>query len=274
MFINIIIYKNKETIMKNLAIATFVASMAVTSAFAEEAAAPVTGPVLGGSVELKFTEDASGDWGATQTIGASINMSGKAFASFNVESIDGGTATLDEWQLGTTVAPDTTVSIGKQGDVWVSSEGEHTIANPKMDESIQLNMGAFAAAVEFGNFSGDVSDIEAIAGAYTFGAGPATIKGAVDYDLDTKDYTVGARADLHNYGITGTYAEATKVFAYEAETSMGGLTAYLNGDETDMTQNVGASYTYDFNGINLEPSVNYDIDNSDVQPQFVASFSF
>ena len=252
MFINIIIYKNKETIMKNLAIATFVASMAVTSAFAEEAAAPVTGPVLGGSVELKFTEDASGDWGATQTIGASINMSGKAFASFNVESIDGGTATLDEWQLGTTVAPDTTVSIGKQGDVWVSSEGEHTIANPKMDESIQLNMGAFAVAVEFGNFSGDVSDIEAIAGAYTF----------------------GARADLHNYGITGTYAEATKVFAYEAETTMGGLTAYLNGDETDMTQNVGASYTYDFNGINLEPSVNYDIDNSDVQPQFVASFSF
>ena len=51
MFINIIIYKNKETIMKNLAIATFVASMAVTSAFAEEAAAPATGPVLGGSVE-------------------------------------------------------------------------------------------------------------------------------------------------------------------------------------------------------------------------------
>lgn len=274
MFINIII-KNKETIMKNLAMAAFAATMVVTSAFADQATvAPVAGPVLGGSVELKFTEDANGDWGATQTIGASIDMSGTAFASFNVESIDGGTATLDEWQLGTTVSSDATVSIGKQGDIWVAAEGEHSIANPKMDESIQLNMGAFAAAVEFGNFSGDVSDIEAVAGAYTFGAGTTTIKGAVDYDLDTKDFTVGARADVHNYGITGTYAETTEMFAYEAETTMGGLTAYLNGDETDMTQNVGASYTYDFNGINLEPSVNYDIDNSDVQPQVIASFSF
>lgn len=255
--------------------AAFAATMVVTSAFAEEATvAPVTGPVLGGSVELKFTEDANGDWGATQTIGASIDMSGTAFASFNVESIDGGTATLDEWQLGTTMSSDATISIGKQGDIWVGAEGEHTIANPKMDESIQLNMGAFAAAVEFGDFTNDVSDIEAVAGALTFGAGSATVKGAVDYDLDTKDFTVGARADVHNYGITGTYAETTEMFAYEAETTMGGLTAYLNGDEDDMTRNLGASYAYDFNGIELEPSVNYDMNAEDFAPAVTATFSF
>ena len=164
--------------MKNLTMAAFAATMVVTSAFAEEATvAPVTGPVLGGSIELKFKEDAAGDWGATNTIGASITMPGTAFASFNVESVDGATAQLDEWQLGTEVN-DGTVSIGKQGDIWVAAEGEHTIHNPKMDESIQLNMGKAAVAVEFGDFTNDVSDIEAVAGALTFGAGSATVKGA------------------------------------------------------------------------------------------------
>jgi hypothetical protein len=260
--------------MKNLTMAAFAATMVVTSAFAEEATvAPVTGPVLGGSIELKFKEDAAGDWGATNTIGASITMPGTAFASFNVESVDGATAQLDEWQLGTEVN-DGTVSIGKQGDIWVAAEGEHTIHNPKMDESIQLNMGKAAVAVEFGDFTNDVSDIEAVAGALTFGAGSATLKGAIDYDLDASKYTLGARADVDAIGGVLTYAETTEKFAYEVDGTVYGITAYINGDEDDMTRNLGASYAYDFNGIELEPSVNYDMNAEDFAPAVTATFSF
>jgi len=260
--------------MKNLAMAAFAATMVVTSAFAEDATvAPVAGPVLGGSVELKFKENAAGDWAATQTLGASIAMGGTAFASFNVESIDGATAQLDEWQLGTELN-DGTVSIGKQGDVWVAAEGEHTIHNPKMDESIQLNMGNAAVAVEFGDFTNDVSDIEAVAAALTFGAGPASVKGAIDYDLDANKYTLGARADVDAIGGVLTYSEATEKFAFEADGTVFGITAYINGDQDDMTQNLGASYAYDFNGIELEPSVNYDMNAEDFAPAVTATFSF
>lgn len=260
--------------MKNLAIATFVATMVATSAFAEETApAPVAGPVLGGSVELKFTEDASGDWGAKNTIGASITMPGTAYASFNVESVDGATAQLDEWELGTEL-DNGTISIGKQGDIWVAAEGEHTIHNPKMDESIQLGMGGAAVALEFGDFTNDVSDIEAVAGAYTFSAGSASIKGAIDYDLDASKYTLGARADVDAIGGVLTYSESTEKFAYEADGTVYGITAYINGDEDDMTRNLGASYAYDFNGIELEPSINYDMNAEDFAPAVTATFSF
>ena len=68
--------------------------------------------------------------------------------------------------------------------------------------------------------------------------------------------------------------EATEKFAFEADGTVFGFTAYINGDQDDMTQNLGASYAYDFNGIELEPSVNYDMNAEDFAPAVTATFSF
>ena len=169
---------------------------------------------------------------------------------------------------------ETTVSVGDQGDIWIAAEGEHTIANPKMDESVIVSMGNAAVAVEFGDWKNDVSNIEAIAGAYSTDVGEFGMTVAGDYDRVTEKYTLGGRVDMSGAGMAVTYSESTEKLAYELDSSSGAISAYLNGDEDDMLKNAGGGYTWDINGMDVEAGANYDIDLGDISPKLTMSFSF
>jgi len=234
-----------------------------------EAPAEPSWPAISGGVEVEIKENASGDWGSKTTLGAGISAEGMAFGGFNFESVDGGGLSLDEWQLGTDMG-EATVSLGKQGDIWIGAEGEHTIANPKMDESVQISMGDFAMAVEFGDWQNDVTDIEAIAGSYSLG--DITVAG--DYDLDSENIVLGSRMNVGDFGGAVTYDVDAEHFAYEVDGTTGSITAYINGDQDDVAQNIGAKYTWELNGIGVEPKVNYDIEDEEFTPQVTVGFSF
>lgn len=242
-----------------------------TGAFAETEIASTT---ISGEVEVTIKENAAGDWGSTTVLDLGIAREGTAFGGFNFASTDGGDLTLDEWQLGTSIGTAATVSLGKQGDIWVGAEGEHTIANPKMDESVIVDLGSVAVAVELGDYKNDVTDIEAVAGAMHWGEEALGGTVALDYDLDAENWTFGSRVDVDNFGGVVTYAESTEKLAFEIDATTNGITAYINGDEDELARNIGAGYEMDFNGMTVEPKANYDLDAEEFSPSIVASFNF
>ena len=71
-----------------------------------------------------------------------------------------------------------------------------------------------------------------------------------------------------------TYDADAEHFAYEGTVAVSGLTAYLNGDETDSMQNIGGEYVFNYAGAELSAGVNYDTDAEDWSPMAGVSFSF
>lgn len=245
----------------------------LATTFSTVAVAESTGPSVGGKVEVEIKQNASDDWGSKTTFGLGFNHDDVAFGGIELEAVDSNSLTVDTWQMGTSIGI-ATVSVGDQGDIWIGAEGEHTIANPKMDESIIADFGDAAVALEFGDWKNDVSDIEAIAGSYTTELNSFGITVAGDYDRVTENYTIGGRADMSGSGIAVTYAESTEAFAYELDSSNGPIAVYMNGNEDDMLKNIGGGYTWDINGLDVEASANYDIDAEDISPTVKMAFSF
>jgi hypothetical protein len=52
------------------------------------------------------------------------------------------------------------------------------------------------------------------------------------------------------------------------------MTAYLNGDENDMTENVGAGYEMVVGGLDLGTDLNYNFDAEELTPSVTLGFAF
>jgi hypothetical protein len=90
---------------------------------------------------------------------------------------------------------------------------------------------------------------------------------------------LGGRADgveIANVmlGSTLTYSSADEQVAYEIDGAMMGVTAYLNGDDTDALQNVGASYGRTVAGLDLGTELNYNLDSEEFTPSVTVGFAF
>jgi len=252
--------------MRNVFILAAAAAMAATVANAES--------VLSGSMEVEVNSDKE----ATLTLGAGLSAGDLAFGSFNVESVDGGSFELDQWQIGADVAG-ATVSFGDQDGIFVEGENGATLAAPAMEESLKVSLGDAQVAVGLTDWNADITDISNVQGAYTVGAGLVSVTASGDYNLDSEEYMLGGRADgveVANImlGSTLTYSSANEQIAYEVDGTMMGVTAYLNGDDTDALQNVGASYDRTVAGLNLGTDLNYNLDTEEFTPSVTVGFSF
>ena len=252
--------------MRNVFILAAAAAMAATVANAES--------VLSGSMEVEVNSDKE----ATLTLGAGLSAGDLAFGSFNVESVDGGSFDLDQWQMGADVAG-ATLSFGDQDGVFVEGENGATLAAPVMAESLKVSLGDAQVAVGLTDWNADITDVSNVQGAYTVGAGLVSVTASGDYNLDSEEYMLGGRADgveVANImlGSTLTYSSANEQIAYEVDGTMMGVTAYLNGDDTDALQNVGASYDRTVAGLNLGTDLNYNLDTEEFTPSVTVGFSF
>lgn len=252
--------------MRNVFILAAAAAMAATVANAEA--------TVSGDMEIEINKDAE----ATLTLGAGLSAGDLAFGSFNVESVDGGNFTLDQWQMGADVAG-ATLSFGDQDGVFVEGENGATLADPAMAESLKVSVGAAQVAVGFTDWNADITDISNVQGAYTVGAGFASVTASGDYNLDSEEYMLGSRADgveVANImlGTTLTYDSTDEQIAYEVDGTMMGVTAYANGDVDDTLQNVGASYGRTVAGLNVGTDLNYNIDTEELTPSVTVGFSF
>jgi hypothetical protein len=262
--------------MRNVFITT-IAAMAFAGA--------ATAAELGGSVGVEITENSAGNYVAETTLGFGVTAEtgvGVAFGGFDFESVDGGNLTVDGWQVGVEL-PSATLSFGDQGDIFVGNDfeivGGDTIANPASShESLIAEFGAGAILVGFTDITTDLGDIENIQGSYSLTSGQIGLTAVGDYNIDSENWTVGAKADakLSEVAVGGivTYAQATEVVAYEASAGYSFVTAFVNGDDTDAFQNVGAGVAYDFSGLNVYAEGTYNVDAETNSVGAGVSFSF
>lgn len=257
--------------MRNVFILAAAAAMTATVASAE---ATVSTPTLTGSMALEVNKDAETEL----TLGVGLSAGPLAFGSFNVESTDGGAFTLDQWQMGTVVGA-ATVSLGNQDGVFVEGTDYTTLEEPAMAESLKVSVGDAQVALGFTDLTADATDISNVQGAYTLGTGALAITASGDYNLDSEDWLVGGRASGVEVagvalGAATTYGSANEIFAFELDGTVYGVTAYVNGDQNDALQNVGAGYGRTIAGLDFTADLNYNIDTEEFTPTAGLAFNF
>ena len=234
---------------------------------------------ISGEVSLDVAETAAGDYGVTTGFDLGVNAAGLATVDLDFSATDGGAVTLDNWTVGTEVGG-VGIAIGDDNGLFPGAEGEQTLAAPAMAESVKLSFGDAAVAVGFTDWTADVTDVSNVQGAYTLGVAGLSVTAAADYNMDSKNTVLGAGVgglDLGGVASLGgavTYDVDAELFAYEGVANVSGLTAYVNGDDTDAFQNVGGSYEYKLGGATLSAGANYDVNASEFAPTAGISFAF
>jgi hypothetical protein len=254
-----------------------VAAMATTSAMAETTV-PAPAPVLSGEVSLDFAETTNDKIGGTMGLDLGVDFAGAATVDLDFSATDGNSVTLDNWTVGTTVAG-VGVAFGDDNGLMPGAEGEQTLAAPAMAESLKVTVGDAAVAVGLTDWTADVTDVSNLQGAYTFNLAPVSVTAMADYNMDSENTVLGAEVggvDVGTLSLGGamTYDVDAELFGFEAVTSAYGVTAYLNGDDTDMLQNVGGEYTYNIGGAALTAGANYNVDTEDFAPTAGVAFNF
>ena len=264
-----------------------VAAMAATSALAEtttetvtvtKAQTPVMGPVISGEVSLDFAETTNNNYGGTFNLDLGIDVDGLATVDLDFAVDENGNGSLDDWTVGTTVGA-LGVAVGTDNGVMPGAEGEQTLAAPVMTESLAVTAGAATVALGFTDWNTDITDISNVQGAYTMSVASLDVTAAADFNLDTDNTVLGAGVAGLDLGVASlggamTYDMDAEVFGYETVATTGGLTAYLNGDDTNALQNIGGEYEVDVNGATLATGANYDVDAKDLTPTVSLSFNF
>jgi len=253
------------------------AVMFAGAAYAETPAVP--GPVLSGEVELKFTQNATTDkWGGAMGLDLGVDAAGLASIDLDFSATDGGAVTLDNWTVGTDVNG-VGVAIGDDNGVMPDAEGNQTLTAPAMTESVQVTVGDAAVAVGFTDWTADVTDISNVQGAYTINTSAFALTVAGDYNLDSENTVLGAGVSGFSLGAVAvggalSYDLDAENIGFEGIVETGSITAYLNGDQDDTLQNIGAEYVYGFAGAEITAGANYNVDTEDFTPTVGVSFSF
>ena len=268
--------------MRNVFITTVAAMAMATAALAEDTVTkvttPVTGPVISGEVSLDFAETTNNKYGGTMGLDLGVDVEGIATVDLDFSATDGNAVTLDNWTVGTTVGT-VDVAFGDDNGLMPGAEGEQTLAAPAMTESLALSMGSAAVAVGFTDWTADITDISNVQGAYTLNMGAMDITAMADYNLDSENTVLGAELGGIEMGALGlggaaTYDVDAELFGFEGVVTAGGITAYANGDDTDVLQNVGGEYTMDVNGATFTAGANYNLDTEDFAPTAGIAFAF
>jgi len=265
--------------MRNVFITTVAAMAISTAAFAEDTttAAP-TGPVISGAVNLDFAETAGDNYGGTMGIELDIDAGSLATVDLDFSATDGSALTLDTWAVGTSVAG-VGVAVGDDLGVMPGAEGEQTLAAPAMAEAVQVTVGDAVVAVGLTDWTTDVTDVSNIQGAYTIDMNRFAVTAAADYNMDSENTVLGAGIAGLDLGVAtlggaATYDMDAETFGFESVVSSGGLTAYLNGDDTDFMQNIGGEYEVNVNGATFTAGANYNVDTEDFAPTASVAFAF
>lgn len=241
---------------------------------------------LSGEVELEFKENPiSEKIAGTMNLDLGINVGTVStvdldFGAKGDGSFNGSSLKLNDWTVGTNMYG-VGVEIGTDNGVFVGAEGEQTLADPTMDESVKVTVGAAKVAIGFANFTRDVSELSNIQGSYTTTVQNYDVTVSADRNLDTDNTVVGSTVSgfrFNEVALSGTvtYDTDAEALGYEvvAETDTN-ITAYLNGDNEDTLQNVGGEYVYNLEGgAELSAGANYNMETEEFAPTAGISFKF
>ncbi len=239
-----------------------------------------------GTVEVDITENASNDYISTETIKLGIaGDSGVAFGSINVKTNASDQVVLDEYSIGANLTDQASVSYGDQGDIFIGggleTVGANTIANPSdAGESIILNVRKLSLRGKFSDTDTDISDFDTVQAKYSTTVSKFTVGASVDHTIATDDniYAGSVAFALNESASLSTVAthdaSLTDEVAYESILSVGGLSAYVDGNEADWSKNVGAGYKGTWKDLGYYVEANYNLDSEDITQAMGVSVSF
>ena len=239
-----------------------------------------------GTVGVDITENSSNDYISTESITLGIaGDQGVAFGSIKVETNSSDQFVLDEYSLGVNLSETTSVSYGEQSDIFIGGGleevGANTIANPSdAGESIIVNVNNFSARALFSDTDTDISDFDTLQAKYTTTAGKLSLGASVDHTIanDNNIFAGSVAFDINESASLSTVVThdetQTNEIAYESIVTIGSLSAYVDGDEDDMSKNVGAGYKSTWKDLGYYVEANYNIDSEEVTPAAGVSVSF
>ena len=257
-----------------------VAAMATTSALAETETP--TAPILTGAVNLDFAETTAGKTAGTMGIELDFDAGDVATIDLDFKAADGTALTLDTWTIGTTVAG-VGVAIGDDNgllpETSANASADGTLAKPAMTESVALSFGSASVVVGLTDWTTDVTEVSNLQGAYTVDAGIVDVTASADYNRTTENTVIGGEVSGLDLGMMTaggmvTYDTDAEDWAFEGSVATGGLSAYINGSDTNKLQHVGGEYTMNVAGAELSAGVDYDTDAKDWKPTAGLSFNF
>lgn len=233
--------------------------------------------VVAGEATVEISENAAGDYAGSLGIELDVS-SAVGSVELGFTAAPGGDLNLDTWTVGTFIGS-VGLSFGNDNSVFVEAEGEQTIAAPAMTEALKVTAGDAAVAIGFSDWDSDITDISNIQGSYVLSTSLANIKGALDYNLDTKNVVVGAEIkDIAvgsvSLGATVTYDVDAKLAAYEGIAGFSSAVAYVNGDQDDLLQNVGGEYVHTLGKAELTAGAVYNFDAEEISPTIGLAFNF
>jgi len=267
--------------MKNTILSIVAVFSTAGAAFAESAPAAQSVAVTG-QIETVIAETAadSDKYGATTSFDLGVAAAGVAFGGLDFVTDSDNDLSLDEWHMGVNVGL-ATISYGNQGNNWIGAEGEQTLADPAMGESLKVSLGDATVALGMTDSSADVTDFSNIQATYTMGVADAmSLTGAIDYNMDSENTILGAGLGGIGLGVATasgafTYDMDAETWGYEGVVASGGLTAYVNGDNEETLQNIGGGYDYNIaTGLTVGGDVSYNLDTEETTPSVTATFSF
>lgn len=245
---------------------------------------------LSGEVGAEVTKNLAGDYVATPTIELSFGHKAEgatAFGGVGVEA-DNSNLVIDSWHVGVAFGA-TSLSFGDQGDLFdfggLEVVGGDTLADPADDhESLIIGHRELSAFIGFTDIGADIGDVENVQLAYSKELGSINVASAVDYNLNTEAYVLAVAvdasvSDAFGAGATVTYDDAASLVAYEAIGTYSALdvlavSAFINGDDVDMAQNIGAGVVYNKDNLKAFAEVGYNLDTEETVPAIGVSFSF
>ena len=239
-----------------------------------------------GTVEVDITENSSNDYISTETIKLGIaGDSGVAFGSINVKTNASDQVVLDEYSIGANLTDQASVSYGDQGDIFIGggleTVGANTIANPSdAGESIILNVRKLSLRGKFSDTDTDISDFDTVQAKYSTTVSKFTVGASVDHTIATDDniYAGSVAFALNESASLSTVAthdaSLPDEVAYESILSVGGLSAYVDGNEADWSKNVGAGYKGTWKDLGYYVEANYNLDTEETTPAMGVSVAF
>ena len=239
-------------------------------------------PVISGAVNLDFAETAANKTAGKMGVELDIDAGDVATVDLDFSATDGNALTLDTWTVGTEVAG-VGLAFGDDNGLLPETDAntaaDGTLATPTMTESLQLSFGGASVAVGLTDWTTDVSEVSNLQGAYTVDMDRFAITGALDYNRTTENTVWGGAVTGLDLGVATaggalTYDNDAELFAYEGTVDVSGLTAYVNGDDTNRLQHVGGEYTLQYAGAELSAGVDYDTDAETWSPMAGISFNF
>ena len=233
---------------------------------------------IGGEVTLDFAENEAGNWAGTAGLELIVYPSATTGVALGFLATPGEDFTLDTWTVGAALGY-VNVFLGNDNSVFVEGEGGQTLSLPTMTESIKIEAAGASVALGFTDWGSDISDISNIQGAYTLAMGNLSTTISADYNMEAEDFVIGTAISgvevaSVNLGTVVTYDNASSSIGYEAIAKLSGITAYVNGDDSEMLQNVGGEYVYSLGKADLTAGAVYNFDSEEFIPKVGLTFAF